>query len=162
MDVSLSAYERSQHLFPGHGCLTWIRTGATDDAFAGLVRGIGGGPATARPATWEDAEGEAYDDLADDILLAGRHGFGAAPAVGGELSGVRVDGSWLRREHLCVQLRPLPPRPVTPEDLLDADMRAVAGRDPRIAAIAADPVPGRLPAGPEPAGGGPSRHQPAG
>ncbi|MGW5156266.1 hypothetical protein ACWEPN_12380 [Nonomuraea wenchangensis] len=77
MDVSLTAYERAQHLFPDHGCLTWIRTGASDEAFAGLVRAFGGDPATAHPATWEDAEGEAYDDLADDadgIMLAARHG----------------------------------------------------------------------------------------
>ncbi|MEU4515612.1 hypothetical protein AB0G05_39480 [Nonomuraea wenchangensis] len=47
MDVSLGAYERAQHLFPDHGCLTWIRTGA----FAGLVRGFGDDPATAHPAT---------------------------------------------------------------------------------------------------------------
>ncbi|MGA5763418.1 hypothetical protein [Nonomuraea bangladeshensis] len=232
MDVSLSAYERAQRLFPDHGCLTWIRTGTSDEALAGLVRGFGGDPATAHPATWADAEGEAYDDLAEDadgIMLAARHGawtvvmelfnargmslrtlrglaaggeaysvgwtvnglvsvtyvargelvatfepgdlagvapasgrdwlaglpvseeqwrrhwFGAALAVGEELSGARVDGSWLRREHLCVQLHPLPPRPVTPADLLDADMRAVADRDPRTGAIAADPTPAQLP-----------------
>ncbi|MEV4291126.1 hypothetical protein AB0K40_36935 [Nonomuraea bangladeshensis] len=63
MDVSLSAYERAQHLFPDHGCLTWIRTGTSDEAFAGLVRGFGGDPATAHRATWEDADG---------IMLAAR------------------------------------------------------------------------------------------
>jgi hypothetical protein len=69
----------------------------------------------------------------------------AALAAGEELSGVRLDGRWLEQTHLGVQLYPLPVTAPEPADLLDADMRAIAARDPRIGAIAADPTADRLP-----------------
>ncbi|WP_407695951.1 DUF6461 domain-containing protein [Sphaerimonospora thailandensis] len=74
-----------------------------------------------------------------------RNGFAAGLAVGEELSGVRVDGQWLKQTHLGVQLYPLPLHPVTPADLLDADMQAIARSDPRIGAIAAEPTADKLP-----------------
>ncbi|OPG07517.1 DUF6461 domain-containing protein [Microbispora sp. GKU 823] len=232
MNLSSTAYEKARHLFPDQCCMSWIRIGESGTAFAELVRGFGGDISAARPATYEDVEATAYEDLdeeADGIMLAARHGawtivmepfnargtslrilrevaaggraysvrwtvnrqvriayvadgelvaafdpfdldtvapsagrdwlagltvtqeqwrrdwFAAALAVGEELSGIRVDGQWLQQAHLGVQLYPQPPRAVTPADLLDADMRAIAERDHRIGAIAADPTPGRLP-----------------
>ncbi|WP_248963603.1 DUF6461 domain-containing protein [Sphaerisporangium perillae] len=232
MTSSFTAYERLRHLFPDQCCLTWIRTGESDAAFADLVCSFGGAPSTVHAATWDEVEGEAYEDLdeeADGIMLAARHSpwtvvmepfnargtsmrmlrevaagsqaynvwwtvnrqvsvsyvadgelvatfepanleaitprsgrdwlaglavteeqwrrnwFAAALAAGEELSGVRLDGQWLKQEHLGVQLYPLPSRAVTSADLLDADMRAIAERDPRIGVIAADPTPDKLP-----------------
>ncbi|GES04607.1 hypothetical protein Acor_66750 [Acrocarpospora corrugata] len=69
----------------------------------------------------------------------------AALAVGEELSGVRLDRAWLGQSHQSVRLYPLPPREPSLEDLLDADMRAIAAQDPRIGAITAEPTHDKLP-----------------
>ncbi|WP_214108287.1 DUF6461 domain-containing protein [Acrocarpospora catenulata] len=66
-------------------------------------------------------------------------------AVGEELSGVRIDEDWLTRRHALYQLR----RPVftrtAPRLRVDERMRAIAGADPRIARIIAEPTPDKLP-----------------
>lgn len=74
-----------------------------------------------------------------------RNGFAAALTAAEELTGLRLDDAWLRQVHLGIRLYPSPARPVTPAELLDTDMRAIAEHDPRIKAIAADPTPGKLP-----------------
>ena len=95
MDPHLTAYKRSQHLFPDQCCLTWIRTGESDAVFSDLVRRFGGDPSGVHPATWEDVEGEAYDDLdekADGIMLAARHGVWTVVRWRSSTLGVRAWG----------------------------------------------------------------------
>mgnify|MGYP001159365945 CR=1 FL=1 len=79
LDVSsaFTVYARSWPLLPKPCCVTWVRTGNSDAAFADLVRRFGGDAATARPATWHDLETEAYEELdedADGAMLAARAG----------------------------------------------------------------------------------------
>ncbi|GAA0428236.1 hypothetical protein Acor_66740 [Acrocarpospora corrugata] len=75
MSTPFDVYTRLRHLFPDHGCLSWIRTG--DTTFPNLVRCLGGDEATTEAATWDEVGSTAYEDLDEDtagIMLVARHG----------------------------------------------------------------------------------------
>ncbi|MFG3441972.1 DUF6461 domain-containing protein [Nonomuraea sp. NPDC047897] len=69
-------------------------------------------------------------------------GKAAAFTLGERLSGIRIDRAWLARRHRLVLPSASTSRPAL---FLDKQMRQLAAADPRIAALAADPGPDKLP-----------------
>ncbi|MFC6526321.1 DUF6461 domain-containing protein [Nonomuraea rubra] len=70
------------------------------------------------------------------------NGKAAAFALGERLTGIHIDRAWLARPHRLVIPSAAAERPVL---FLDKQMRELAAADPRIAALAADPGPDKLP-----------------
>jgi len=68
----------------------------------------------------------------------------AAFALGERLAGIRVDRAWLARPHRLV-VPSASAEAERPALFLDKQMRELAAADPRIAALAADPGPDKLP-----------------